>query len=77
MIPVHAPLAKNNNWLKISIKLSEPKLFTNNTMQACAWLSTVKRYVIAIGLIHKAINAANTLAACQYVVTVMAGNTAR
>ena len=77
MTPVHAPLIHINNWPQISIKLAEPKPFNGNTMQARAWLSALKRYFIAIGLIYKATEASGTLAACQYAVALMAGNAAR
>ena len=34
-------------------------------MQACTWLSALKQYFIAIGLIYKATKASGTLAACN------------
>ena len=74
---MHAPLAHSNNWPQISIKLVEPKPFNSNTMQACAWLSTLKQYLIIVGLTYKATEVADTLAACQYAVALMAGNGAR
>ena len=37
----------------------------------------LKKNSIAIGLIYKATEAADTLAACQYAVVLMAGNAAR
>ena len=77
MIPAYAPLAYSNNQPQISIKLVEPKPFNGNTMQAQTWLFTLKQYFIAIGLIYKATKAAETLAACQYAVALMAGNAAR
>ena len=46
-------------------------------MQAHVWLSTLKRYFIAVGLVYKATEASDTLAACQYAVVLMAGNVAR
>ena len=46
-------------------------------MQAHAWLSTLKRYFIAVGLTYKATEAADTLAACQDTVALMTGNAAR
>ena len=46
-------------------------------MQACAGLSALKQYFIAVGLIYKATKASGTLAACQYAMALMAGNAAR
>ena len=77
MTPACAPLIHINNQPQISIKLAEPKPFNGNTTQACTWLSALKRYFIAIGLIYKATKASGTLAACQYAVALMAGNVAR
>ena len=77
MIPICASLIYSNNQPQISIKLVEPKPFNGNTTQACAWLSALKRYFIAVGLIYKATEASGTLAAYQYAVALMAGNTAR
>ena len=74
---MHAPLANNNNQLQIDIKIAEPKPFNDNTMQACAWLSTLKRCFIAVGLTYIATEAANTQAACHYAVGLMAGNASR
>ena len=45
-------------------------------MQAQAWLSTLKYYFIAVGIIYVATKAAGTEAACQYTVELMGGNTA-
>ena len=77
MIPACALLTHSNNRPQISIKLAEPKLFNGNTMQACVWLSALKQYFIAIGLIYKAPKASGTLAAYQYAVVLMVGNVAR
>ena len=63
MKTTHALLA-NKNWLKISIKLVEPKLFNGNTMQAHTWLSTLKYYFIVVGLAYTATKADDTEAAC-------------
>ena len=76
MTPVHAPLIHINNRPQISIKLAEPKPFNGNTTQAHTWLSALKRYFIAVELIYKATKASGPLAACQYAVTLMAGNAA-
>ena len=77
MIPTYAPLIYSNNQPQISIKLVEPKPFNGNTLQAHVWLSTLKWYFIAVGLVYKATKASGTLAACQYAVALMAGNMAR
>ena len=77
MIPGCAPVANSNNQLQISIKLAELKPFTGNTILACAWLSTLKWYFIAVGLTYKATKAADTLAVGQYAVALMAGNATR
>ena len=45
-------------------------------MQAHTWLSTLNQYLIAVGLTYKAAKAADTLAACQYAVVLMASNAA-
>ena len=37
----------------------------------------LKWYFIAVGVVYKATQASGTLAACQYIVGLMAGNTAR
>ena len=46
-------------------------------MQAHAWLSALKCYFFAVGLVYKATKAFSTLAACQFAVALMAGNVAR
>ena len=63
MIPVHALLA-NQNWLQISIKLAEPRLFNRNIAQAQAWLSTLKCYFTVVGLTYMATKAADVEAVC-------------
>ena len=55
----------------------EPKPFTGNTTKSHAWFSTLKCYFIVVGLTYTATEAAETEAACQYAVALMAGNTAR
>ena len=77
MTPERAPLIHINNQPQISIKLAEPKPFNGNTMQAHIWLSALKQYFIAIGLVYKATEASGTLAVCQYAVALMAGNTGK
>ena len=78
MIPAYAPLENSNNQPQISIKLVEPKPFTGNTAQAHMWLPTLKQDFIAVGLTYKATTkAADTLAACQYAVVLMVGNSAK
>ena len=77
MTPACAPLIYINNRPQINIKLAEPKLFNGNTTQARVWLSALKQYFIAIGLVYKATKAFGTLAAYQYAVALMAGNAAR
>ena len=72
-----APFIHINNRLQISIKLAEPKPFNGNTTQAHAWLSALKQYFITVGLIYKATEAPGILAAYQYAVVLMAGNTVR
>ena len=76
MTPTHAPLTKKNQLL-ISIKLPEPKPFNSNTMQAHMWLSILEHYFIAVGFTYTANKAADTEAACQYVVVLMEVNAAR
>ena len=61
---MHAPLANNKKWPQIIIKIEEPKPFTENIMQAHAWLSILKRYFFAFGITYKATKAADTLALC-------------
>ena len=51
--------------------------FNGNTTQAQAWLSTVKHYFIALVITYVATDSADTEAACQYAVALMAGNTTR
>ena len=69
---MHTLLA-NKNWPQISIKLVEPRSFNSNTMQAQACLSTLKHYFIAVGITYTATKAADTEAACQYAVVLIAG----
>ena len=76
MTPMRALLI-NNNQSQIDIKLAEPKPFNGNTMQACAWLSALKNYFIAVGLTYTATEAADIEVASQYAVVLMSGNAAR
>ena len=46
-------------------------------MQSHTWFYILKHYFIAVGLTYIATKAADTEAACQYAVVLMAGNTAR
>ena len=71
-----APLA-NTKRLQISIKLAEPKPFNGNTTQACAELSILKCYFFMVDLTYTATKAADTEAACQYAVVLMASNAVR
>ena len=76
MLPVHAPLAIKNQ-LQIIIKLAKPRPFNGNTIQAHIWLSTLKCYLIVVGLTYTATKASDTEAAYQYAVGLMAGNAAK
>ena len=71
------PIVASLNRSQINIKSVDPKPFDSNTMQARMWLSTLKCYFIVVGLIYTATEAADTEAACQYTVVLMAGNIAR
>ena len=54
----------------------ELKPFNGNTMQAWAWLSTLKHYFIILGTTYMATDAADTEAAYQHAVALMGGNAA-
>ena len=78
MTPAHALLIHINNLTANKYQISRTKAIQwQHHASLHAWLSALKKYFIAIGLVYKATEASGTLAACQYTVALMAGNAAR
>ena len=58
----------------ISLKLAEPKHFTGKQADAKSWISTLKRYFLAVGVPY---TGDGTERAARYAIALMAGNASK